>query len=109
VLAVGVFVMPDGVANGALEDLCLQAVADATGEGELACIQDFLDCVASRGSVAWSPPNRVKAQLNAWLASRPDPTRRLGQAVAAGVLQPASPAFAPLRAFLTSLATAAGS
>src|SRR6266511_2045577 len=45
-LSVGVFIMPDNRATGALEDLCLTAIA---GEPSLACVEPFLNCVSAAG------------------------------------------------------------
>jgi hypothetical protein len=101
--AFGVFIMPGGDATGALEDLCLRGIS----EGEsLACVDEFLTCVTGRTGVACHEQDVPKARLNAWLASRHNPSLRIGHAVAAGVLPPDSPAFGPIKRFLTDLAAA---
>jgi hypothetical protein len=104
VRSIGVFIVPGDGLPGALEDLCLGAIADEAG---LACVDDFLACVAVRTTIVCRPQDAPKARLNAWLASRDDPTRRLGQAIAAGVIRADSPAFQPIREFLARLAAAA--
>jgi len=102
--SIGVFIMPDNNSPGALEDLCLRAVADSAS---LTCVDEFLACVAARTNVTCRQQDVPKARLNAWLASRADPTLRLGQAVAARQLPPDSPAFDPIKDFLRALAVAA--
>lgn len=104
VRTVGVFVMPDGSSAGELEDLCLAAIgADAS----LTCVQEYLECVHARTGVACAEKDLAKARLNAWLSSRQNPSLRLGHAVAARDIPPDSPVFAPIRRFLTQLASAA--
>jgi len=69
---VGVFVMPDGTTHGALEDLCLRAVAETTGGPELACMREFLDCVSSQGGpdLETSGSRQGEPQRLAGVASR---------------------------------------
>jgi hypothetical protein len=104
VRTVGVFIMPDNQSPGALEDLCLRAI---DGDAGLVCAQTFLECVQSQANVVCRDQDKSKAQLNAWLASRRDPTLRLGQAIDAGVLTAEHIAFRPIHQFLTDLAAAA--
>jgi hypothetical protein len=101
---IGVFIVPDGQSTGALEDLCLRAVAS---DPALVCAQEFLDCVQVHSGVVCPNQHVPKARLNAWLASRADPTLRLGQAIASGDIAPDSVAFGPIRQFLQDLAAAA--
>src|SRR3954465_11195922 len=85
VRTIGVFIMPDGHSPGALEELCLRAVAN---DAALHCVGQFLSCVMTRTGVG-SPEQHVpKAHLNAWLASRTNPSLRLGQAIASGDIPP---------------------
>jgi hypothetical protein len=103
-LSVGVYVMPDNLATGALEDLCLSVIDE---DPTLPCVDEFLSCVSTTGNLVWREQVRSKARLNAWLASREDPTRRLGQAISAGVIPADARAFEPIRDFLARLAVAA--
>jgi len=104
VRTMGIFIMPDGQSVGELEDLCLRVIA---GDPALDCVREFLNCVHVQTGVECRETDRSKAQLNAWLASRHNPSRRLGQAIAARDLNPDSPAFAEVRTFLLDLAGAA--
>jgi len=102
-LSVGVFIMPDNRSPGALEDLCLDSIGT---DPSLACVSEFLNCVATTG-IVWREQHLSKARLNVWLGSRSDPRRRLRHAIPANVFPIQSPAFGPIRDFLTRLAAAA--
>jgi hypothetical protein len=96
---VAVFVMPDGAADGMLESLCRAAVSS---DPATPCVVTYLDCLA-KAAVPGTPhpPNRQdKAFVRAFLASRPEPDKLLGQAAQAGYWPWADAAFAPLLAVL---------
>ena len=99
--AVGIFIMPGGQAQGALETLCAQSVAETPGgrcvERYLTCLQDG-DALVSR--------NRDKSFAHAWLASRRDPVARVGEGARQGEWNFDHPAFAPLVQFIEHLMTA---
>lgn len=101
---VGVFIMPGDGTVGALEDLYLSAIA---ADSSLPCVDDFLTCVSSAGGINWREQDRSKSRINAWLASRVDPTRRLGQALGEGIISADAQAFGPIKQFLLDLAEAA--
>jgi hypothetical protein len=101
---VGVFIMPDGDSPGTLEDLCLRAIEQ---DQALECTREFLDCVRTHTGVTCPDQHIPKAKLNSWLASRANPTLRLGQARASRDIPPDSDAFGPIRQFLQELAEAA--
>jgi hypothetical protein len=94
---VGVFVMPNGVDHGMLETLCLQAVATAV---EFHCLDEYFACLQGHGVV---PNNLHKARAHAWLSSRPEPDRRVGEAARAGYWPWAAPEFTPLWDFLRAM------
>ena len=103
-LSVGVYAMPDNVAPGVLEDLCLAVIAHAPG---LLCVDEYLRCISSAGGISWRGHDQSKARLNSWLASRADPTLRLGQAISAGVIPANAAQFDRIRRFLSDLAASA--
>lgn len=103
-LTLGVYILPDNRSSGALEDLYLQAISEAM---DLSCVDEFLACVRSRTGVSCRPQDVPKARLNAWLASRRNPTRRPGQALMTPDIPFNSPAFGPIKQFLQELAVAA--
>ncbi len=90
-----VFIMPDNGGAGALEQLCLVALAD---DPAMPCVADFMQCVRERALA--EPRNWDKAQIHAFLASREDPELRLGEAAQRGYMPWGSSAFTELPRFL---------
>jgi hypothetical protein len=101
--SVGVFIAPDGVSPGALERLYLQAVGD---EPRIACAREFMRCIAQHTQHT-NVAQRDKAEFHSWLASCERPGILPGQAMDANFIDRNSPAFGPIRDFLTRLAAAA--
>ncbi len=95
---VAVFIMPDNANPGALENLCLTALADDPAMG---CVEDFMQCV--QAAVATPPADAAKARMHAFLASREDPELRLGEAGQRGYLPWGNPAFDGLAQFLRTI------
>lgn len=97
-LRVGVFILPDGLSDGMLEDLCLEA---ATDDPVKPCLDAYLQCVEEkRGAI---PRNLLpKARAHAFLASRSIPDRRVGEAAMTGYWPWDAPALASLLAFVGS-------
>jgi len=104
-LTIGTYVMPDNVVTGALEDLLLRAVSVSTS---IRCVDDFLECVSTVDAMTWRPQDRAKARVNAWLASRSDPTLRLQRAFTPQLIDPKHQSFDDIKGFLRQLAAAAG-
>ena len=78
--------------------LCLQAVRDAPA---IPCVDGYFDCLDSIDHV---PRQESKARLQVFLAANPDnPTLRIGEAIAAGVIPWDSPAFDDVHKFLDML------
>ena len=94
----GVFIFPDGVSPGMLEDLCLKAVED---DCATECVNEYFGCLSTREV----PPskNLQKARLQAFLASRERPGLLLGQAAHAGYFPWGSKAFLDLINFVRAL------
>ncbi len=59
-----IFVMPDGLNDGALESLCVRSVEK---RAEFDCVRQYFDCLRGHGII---PPNTPKALAHAWIASR---------------------------------------
>jgi len=93
----GIFIMPDGVADGALETLCVTALST---KPEYACITAFFQCMAAHG---FQPKQIDKARVHAWLASRPEPDRHIGSAARAGYWDWVNTAFDGLWNFLAQM------
>lgn len=94
---IGVFIMPDGRSDGMLETLCMRSVQL---NPEYTCVEGYLHCLSNNQIV---PGNLDKAQAHVWLASRPKPDLRVGEAALAGYWDFDSPAFDDLRRFLQSI------
>ena len=99
--AVGVFIVPDGDAPGAIETLCRRS---REGDAASGCVEDYMSCLDGRG--AMRSGNRDKTFAHAYLAATDDPVARVGE----GALQDAwdfdSDAFTDLSAFLCQLLSA---
>lgn len=110
---VAVFLMPDGTADGMLEDLCRRAVqddpatplVDAYFLGLERVIKDFeatgQEPLAAR--LRQKPNVRAKAWAHAFLASRPKPDKRVGEAALADYWPFDALAFEALLTLLRSM------
>jgi Protein of unknown function (DUF3226) len=94
---VGVFIVPNGIDDGMLETLCLLSVSTLP---EFACVDGYFQCLQGYQIV---PNNLPKARAHAWLASRPEADKRVGEAAQAGYWPWDSDAFAELWSFVRSL------
>jgi hypothetical protein len=89
--------MPDGTSDGILETLCISSVS---GEIEFACLTQFFACCQRHGVV---PNNMHKAHAHAWLACRPEPDKRVGEAALAGYWPFSNSAFDHLWTFIRAI------
>lgn len=94
---VSVLLLPDSATSGMLETLCLRSVAN---DPVMHCVEQYFQCIEQVGVV---PSNLHKAQVQAFLASRPVPGLLLGQAAHRGYWHWDSPVFDHVRAFLQNL------
>jgi len=93
-----VLILPDAATPGMLETVLLRAVAD---DPAMECVDRYFRCVGQQtGSL---PANMPKAQIQAFLASRPRPGLLTGYAARAGYLGLDSPAYDDVRQFLQAL------
>ena len=92
---VTILILPDSKTPGMLETLCMQSVAD---DPVIECITRFFECINKRAESF--PQNMPKAQVQAFLASRPKPGLLLGQAAHAGFWPWDSPAFTSIKRFV---------
>jgi len=89
---VTVIILPNETESGMLEDLCLRAVAS---DPAMPCVARYFQCLQQEGHNL--PRNLSKAKIHAFLASRPDPEKRLGQAAQANYWPLDHEAFSQLR------------
>ncbi len=90
---VGIMILPGQEQPGMLEDLCLASVAD---DSAIPCIDEYFDCLKA---VLTPSTHAAKARMHAFLASRSEPDKRLGQTT----WDWNHAAFETIRNFLTGL------
>ena len=95
---IGIFIMPDGLNPGMLENLCLNSLLR---DPAMRCVEEYFNCIAKTGIS--EPKPIAKAKVYAWLASRVNPARRVGEAAEAGNWSWEHPAFKDLLAFLNKI------
>jgi hypothetical protein len=91
------FILPGVNRNGALEDLCLSSVGT---DPAMTCVDAFFQCLGQTGVRC---RKISKAKVHAFLASRCEPDKRLGEATEAGYWPIASQVFDDIRCFLLML------
>ena len=97
--AIGVFIVPDGEEQGAIETICRRSVR---GDDTTTCVDEYLHCLQDHD--AMYSRNADKTFAHAYLAARRDPMARVGEGALQGVWDFKSPAFAELSEFLRQLA-----
>ena len=102
---ISILIMPPGNegTNRMLEDLCL---ASAQGDLALDCVEQYFDCLGEQG-ITLDDNKIAKARVHAFLASRPEPDKRLGEAAQASYWNWNSPVFGIVKNFLKQIATIA--
>ena len=98
--SIGVFIVPDGEAPGAVETLCRRSRA---GDDVSRCVDEYMRCLHEHE--AMRSTNVDKTFAHAYLAAMGDPVARVGEGALQGVWDFGSPAFSKLSGFLRSLAT----
>lgn len=98
--AVGVFIVPDGSGEGAIETICKQSVM---GTDAAKCVDEYLECLTTRNALRSRNPD--KSFAHAYLAAGQDPTARVGEGALQGTWNFQSPAFEGLRSFIRDLAS----
>lgn len=76
---VAVMILPAENLAGMLEDLCLRSVAE---NPTMFCVEQYFQCLQERGVP--KPRNMSKAKVQAFLASKEEAGKRLGEAAHAG-------------------------
>ncbi|AIY89305.1 DUF3226 domain-containing protein [Geoglobus acetivorans] len=94
---VAIMILPDNSSNGKLEDLCLESVKN---DPAIECINSFFQCLSENKI---EQRDKSKARVHAFLATRYEPDKRLGEAAKAGYWNFGSPAFNELRGFIRLL------
>lgn len=95
---VGIFITPDNLNSGDLENLCVASLAD---DPFLSCANDYLDCIRKVQNI--EHPHRSKALVQVYLAKEPNGDIHMGIASEKNIWNWGSPAFLPARNFLKML------
>jgi hypothetical protein len=95
--SVGVFIMPDNLSEGMLEDLCLESVIDHEA---MKCVDNFIACAQE---LKEQPDNISKAKVQVFLASRPKIANSIGRGAQKGYWNFNSEKLEPLINFLKQL------
>lgn len=95
---VAVLILPGEGSPGTLEDVCLKAVAE---DPTLFCVEQYFKCLEQKKLLL--PYNMSKAKVEVFLASRPEPDLRLGEAAKKGYWPWDHEAFQPLKDFINVL------
>jgi len=101
---VSIMILPREGTPGMLEDLCLEAVAS---DPAMLCVEQYLQCLEHRGLSLTR--NRSKAKMQAFLASRLEAGKRLGEAAQANYWPWGAAAFDQVKNFLQQFAFAGNS
>lgn len=94
-----VLVIAGSRGKGGIEDLCLDSVQD---DPCMACVEAYFRCLSQTG-VPIHPAHMAKARAQVFLASRPRPALRIGEAAEAGYSPFDHPGFGRIHAVLDEL------
>ena len=99
---IGIFIMPNGKDQGALESLCLSTVAEDNPE-MIKCIDSFMKCNKDLDTGYEKPKNKDKARCRAFLSLMEEDTLSLGLAAQKNYWNWKSTKLEPLIKFLEEL------
>lgn len=94
---IGVFVMPNNIDGGMLEDLCLQSVKN---DPVIPCLDAFISCVKSKLPTNKHPKNWSKTQTQIFLATRKEIKSSVGFGAEKDHWKFDDPCFDALKQFL---------
>lgn len=94
---VAILILPDSETPGMLETLCLRSVAN---DPAMQCVEEYFKCAHK---LCFFPRIIEKAQVQAFLASRPEAGLLLGEAANKGYWPWSNSAFDHIKQFLTAL------
>jgi hypothetical protein len=97
---VTIMILPTEDIMGMLEDVCLKSV---TGDPAVPCIEQYFQCLQDH--TVPLPQNMSKAKVQAFLASREEAGKRLGEAAHAGYWPFGNNAFGPMKDFLQQISS----
>ena len=96
---VGVLILPDRERKGSLDTILRTAAAGEETMGH--CVSAYIECL--KGSGLSIHPNTDKVWVHAYLASRPNPSLKLGEAAKAGCWNFNHEAWEPIKQFIHAM------
>ncbi len=93
---VTIMILPSLDRPGALEDICIESVAE---DACMSCVEGYLECLSTKG-IKIRDNMRAKAMVQVFLASRPRPGLQLAVAAQAKIWPWDHEVFVPLQNFL---------
>nr|VFJ47129.1 MAG: hypothetical protein BECKDK2373C_GA0170839_101719 [Candidatus Kentron sp. DK]VFJ61039.1 MAG: hypothetical protein BECKDK2373B_GA0170837_109716 [Candidatus Kentron sp. DK] len=99
-IRIGVFIMPDNVDSGMLEDLCLESVR---AEPVFDCVERYMDCCRSTLPEDEKPRNFAKEKVQTYLAARKEIKNSLGLGAKASYWNFEHDCFGDVKGFLRAL------
>lgn len=93
-----IMILPNGFDPGMLENLCLDSVVD---DPAMTCVDEYFECLKKKYGKL--PGKMPKAKVHAFLVSREEPDKRLGEAAKAGYWPWDSQAFEQVKQLLNTL------
>ena len=97
---VTIMILPTEDIMGMLEDVCLKSV---TEDPAVPCVEQYFQCLQDH--TVPLPKNMSKAKVQAFLASREEAGKRLGEAAHAGYWPFGNNAFGPMKDFLQQISS----
>ena len=95
---IGVLILPDANTPGMLETLCLRSVAE---DPAMKCVDEYFNCVQKQ--LGFLPKTIDKAQVQAFMASKPETVWQLGEAAQKSYWQLNHPTFDHVKRFMNDL------
>jgi len=96
----GIFLFPDNIKNGTIEDLCLNAL---TYPNKLQCIDEHITCIKNKNLFKTKSSELSKSRFHIYMSTSKNPTGNIGGATHSSDLDLQSQAFDKFVSFLSQL------
>jgi tRNA 2-selenouridine synthase SelU len=97
---IGIFIMPNNIDAGMLEDLCIESIKT---NQVFECVEQYIECCSSHLSEKGKAFNRSKAKIQTYLASQKPIVSSLGVAAQNGYWNFKEDCFSEIKQFLHNL------
>jgi hypothetical protein len=99
-MKIGVFIMPNNIDEGMLEDLCIESIK---AKPIFKCVDEYITCCLSHLSESEKNINRSKAKIQAYLACKKPIVNTLGLAARNGYWDFTEDCFSEIKQFIHNL------